>query len=318
LPTPTSLVKDGICNIILQFWKATVRWDDLRCFIVVAEAGTLSAGAKRLGLSVATTGRRIDALEAALGLRLIDRSPNGAAVTAKGRRILAVVSAGADQLEQVARVAASLRQGDWSEPVRISATEPVVSEILAPAVPKLWSVDPSIRIQLRSSAEVASLSRREADIAIRLFPPTGDSLYVRKLPQLPISLYASRGYLRGRPPASIDLSAERLLCFDDTYGAIPETAWIEALGLGDQVVLRTGSTRALLKAAMAGAGIAPLPDLFAARETNLVRLPMAKPIPARTPWMVVHRDLRAVRQIRTVKTWIVRSFRQAHELLPAK
>src|SRR5262245_33202228 len=108
----------------------TMRWDDLRCFVAVAEAGTLSAGARQLGLSVATTGRRIDALEAALGLRLIDRSPGGAAVTAEGRRILAVASAGADHLEQVARVAVALRQGDWSEPVRISATEPVVSDIL--------------------------------------------------------------------------------------------------------------------------------------------------------------------------------------------
>jgi DNA-binding transcriptional LysR family regulator len=295
-----------------------VRWDDLRCFVAVAESGTLSASAKRLGLSVATIGRRIDALETALGLRLIDRSPDGAAVTAKGRKILAIVSAGADQLEQAARVAAALRQGDWSEPVRISATEPVASEILAPALPMLWSVDPSIRIQLRSSAGVASLSRREADIAIRLFNPTGDSLYARRLPQLPISLYASRGYLKGRSPASIDLSAERLLCFDDTYGAIPETVWIDLLGLGGQVVLRTGSTRALLKATLADVGIAPLPELFAARETSLVRLPMAKPIPARAPWMVVHRDLRAVRQIRTVKAWIVKAFHRAVVLKPER
>jgi DNA-binding transcriptional LysR family regulator len=293
-----------------------VRWDDLRCFIAVAEAGTLSAGAKRLGLSIATTGRRIDALENALGLRLIDRSPDGAAVTAKGRKILAIASAGADQLEQIARIAAALRQGNCSEPVRISATEPVASEILAPALPKLWSTDPTIRVQLSSAAEVASLSRREADIAIRLFDPTGESLFVRRLPQLPISLYASRNYLKGRPAASIDLSAERLLSFDDTYGAIPETVWIDSLGLGEQVIFRTGSTRALLKATLAGSGIAPLPELFAAREASLVRLPLPKPIPARTPWMVVHRDLRAVRQIRTVKAWIVKSFRQAIELRP--
>ena len=290
-----------------------MRWDDLRCFVAVAKTGTLSAGAKQLGLSVATTGRRINALEVALGVRLIDRSPDGAAVTAEGRKILAVASVGAARLEQIARVAAALRHEGWSEPVRISATEPVVSEILAPALPMLWSVDPRIHVQLRSSAAVASLSRREADIAIRLFDPTGDSLYVRKLPRLPISLYASRGYLKGRPPASLDLSAERLLSFDDAYGVIPETAWIEALGLSNRVVLRTGSTRALLNATLAGAGIAPLPELFAARQASLVRLPTVRPIPARTPWMVVHRDLRAVRRIRTVKTWIVKSFRRALE-----
>jgi DNA-binding transcriptional LysR family regulator len=101
------------------------------------------------------------------------------------------------------------------------------------------------------------------------------------------------------------------LGFDESYGAIPETAWVEALGLDHRVVLRTGSTRALLQAALAGAGIAPLPELFAAREPSLVRLPAPKAIPARVPWLVVHRDLRAVRQVRTVKAWIVAAFREA-------
>src|SRR5260221_1405109 len=115
-----------------------MQWDDLRCFIAVADAGTLSAAARRAGLSVATVGRRLDAFEAALGLRLVDRSPDGAELTGSGRKVLTLARAGADQLSQIERMATALRQGEWSNPVRITATEPIVSEVLAPALPMLW------------------------------------------------------------------------------------------------------------------------------------------------------------------------------------
>jgi DNA-binding transcriptional LysR family regulator len=288
-----------------------MQWDDLRCFIAVADAGTLSAAARRVGLSVATIGRRLDALEAALGLRLADRSPEGAALTGSGHRVLALAQAGADQLVQIERVAAALRRGEWSDPVRITATEPIVSEILAPALPALWRSDPRIRIELQSSTEVARLASREADIAIRLFEPKGDSLFIRKLPVLSMSVYASRLYLGGRAADEVDLGRERLLSFNDSYGRIPETTWIETLGLEGRVAFKTSSTRALLKAVSAGAGLALLPDLFARRVPGLVPIPMAKALPSRTPWLVVHRDLRRARHLRPVRAWIVQSFKTA-------
>jgi hypothetical protein len=125
------------------------------------------------------------------------------------------------------------------------------------------------------------------------------------------SLTHGRLYLGGRGPDKIDLGRERLLSFNDSYGRIPETTWLEALGLEGRVAFRTSSTRALLNAAMAGAGLALLPDLFARRAAGLVAIPVAKALPSRTPWLVVHRDLRAARRLRTVRAWIVQSFRTA-------
>jgi len=126
-----------------------------------------------------------------------------------------------------------------------------------------------------------------------------------------MGLYASTAYLRNRDPSAIDLSNERILAFNESYGDIPEIEWISTLELANRVVLRSSSTRALINAATAGAGIALLPDLFASGVRTLVRLTTTFTAPVRTPWLLVHRDLRKVEQLRTVRTWIVNAFQTA-------
>lgn len=288
-------------------------WDDLRCFVAVATAGTLSGGAKQLAISVPTIGRRLDALEASLGIRLVDRSPAGIQLTKSGIEILALAQAGASHFDEIHRVAAALRMADWPDPVRVSATEPIVSDILAPSVHLLFRADPNIRIDLQSATENARLASREADLAIRLSRPKGDSLVARKLAALPMSLYASRSYLRDRDPTAVDLLRERILAFNESYGQIPEIEWISDLGLGARVVLSTSSTRALVNAVRAGAGIALLPDVFARNTDDLVKLKSKVMMPVRTPWLLVHRDLRSVKQLRVVRSWIVRAFEIARD-----
>lgn len=285
-----------------------MHWDDLRCFVAVAAAGTLSGGAKRLAISVPTIGRRLVALEAVLGIRLVDRSPVGIRLTKSGIEILALARAGASHFDEIDRAAAALRMTDWPDAVRVSATEPIVSEILAPSVHLLFRADPNIQIDLQSAAEIARLASREADLAIRLSQPKGDSLVAQKLPALPMSLYASRTYLHDREDSAIDLSNERILAFNESYGDIPEIKWISDLGLGGRVVMSTSSTRALVNAVSAGAGIAIIPDVFARGIGNLVRLKTKVAMPVRTPWLLVHRDLRNVKQLRIIRAWIVRAF----------
>ena len=108
-------------------------------------------------------------------------------------------------------------------------------------------------------------------------------------------------------PAALNLARERLLLYDDSYGKIPELLWLREADLAGAVWMRTASTRALLRAAVSGARIALLPDVFAARET-LVAIPAPRPIPPRPPWLLVHRDLRALAPIRAVSAWVVATF----------
>lgn len=280
---------------------------DIDLLLRVAQSGSLSGAAKRLGVAVSTVGRRLDALEATLGLRLVDRRMTGVLLTPAGERIAALAEPVAEGLARISRTAAAMRHDSDRESVVVSATEFIISDVLAPALPRLYEARPAIGIVLRSEAAVVSLAGRDADLAVRMSWPEGNSLLAKKLPEQRLGLYASSAYLRGRDPAGLDLRSERMLVYDDSYGRLPELDWIAEAGLETCISMRTGSTRALIAATSAGAGIGLLPT-WAARAETLCEVPAPAEIPTRSPWLVVHRDLRRLPTIRTVHDWIVKAF----------
>ncbi len=283
------------------------RWDDLRGFLHVAEQGSLSAAADALGLSAATLGRRIDALESALKFRLVRRGPDGASLTADGERVLELVRAGAERFGELDRLARHLARDAARPPIRISSTEPMVADVLAPQLPGLLESHPDIRVELEASLELSSLNRGEADIAVRMIRPVGDTLVTRRLAPIRMALFASETYLAGRP-TPVDLHGERLLWYDAAYGDIAENVWLRKQRLEDRVVMRSGSVRALLQAALADLGIAPLP-VFIAQRHELVQVSEIGP-PTRTPWLVFHRDTRNDAAMRAVRNWVVEACRR--------
>lgn len=281
---------------------------DLGDLIAIRDAGTLSAAAKARGVAVSTVSRRIETLETALGLQLVDRRTDGVQLTRDGLAVAEAAAPIAEQMRRVERMAESLRQGVKTVPVRISATEFVISDVLAPALDRLWAMGADFPVHLQSQADVVSLAGRDADLAIRMVRPEGASLYARKLADLRLGLFASAGYLAGREPAEINLQDERMLVYDDSYGRLPELDWVVRHGLTDAIAMRTGSTRGLLAAALAGAGIALLPVAFALRTGALVEIPPPSALPSRQPWLIVHRDLRGLPAIRFAQKWVAEAF----------
>jgi DNA-binding transcriptional LysR family regulator len=284
--------------------------DDLNWLLLVFRSGSLSGAAKLRNVAVSTAARRIAALEAALGLRLLDRRSNGSKLTADGERIAMLAEPVVEGSARLARAAAAMRQGDGREDVRVSATDFVVSDVLAPALDRLWDKHPSISVTLQAQSEVVSLAGRNADIAVRMSRPEGNSLVAKKLPAIGLGLFGSKAYLADKIINSDTLKRERLLVYDDSYGRLPELDWISKLGLETAIALRTGSTRALIAAAKAGAGIALAPSAHA-RAAGLTEVKIALDLPARTPWIVVHEDLRKKPSIRAVHDWIATAFGQA-------
>lgn len=280
----------------------TTDWTDLRCLIAVAEAGSLTRAARTLNISIATMTRRLNSLEGALNLKLVVRSVVGASLTPDGVRVHAFAASGAAEFDQIERIAAALRGGHWTDPIRVSATEPMITDVLAPALPILWQRQPGLVIHMNVSNDIASLDRREADIAVRLARPAGNSLVARRLPNIEFGCFAAASYVGQRDPKKIKLRDERVLAFDDGYGDISELAWIAAAKLDARVCMRTGSTNAQIHAVQSGAGIAMLPVAFP-RRWGLV--PIAGPkIRARACWMVFHRDLSRIAAVREVRDWI--------------
>lgn len=279
---------------------AVVEWSDLRYLLALARAGSLGVAARSLGVATTTVSRRIDALEAALGLRLVERSADGARLTPEGARLVELAAGMEESAAAVQRAASDLR---GTGVVRVSATETVIADLLAPALGALYAERPALRLELRSNASLVSLSRADADLAVRMARPDDSALLVRRLAPITLGLFASRAYLRGRAPEGLTLGEERVLAYDDGYGPIPEVRWVREAGLGPAQGLRTTSTRALLEAARAGVGIALLSRALASRA-GLIEIPAPSPIPPRVPHLLMHRDLRRVPDVRAVADWI--------------
>ena len=274
---------------------------------LIEEECNLGLVARRLNVATSTVSRRIDALEAELGLRLLDRRPSGALLTTEGRRIAALAGPIVDQSAALVRAAEAMADETRARPLVISATEFVVSDLLSPALPSLFRAAPSLSVVLRSQAEVVSLAQREADLAVRMSRPKGDSLIAKRLGEIPLGCFAHPDYLAGRPTDTFALSDHRLLIYDDSYGRMREVDWVAAAGLERAVALRTASTRGLLTAAVAGAGVAILPAFWALRA-GLMPVPTPFVIPPRTVWLLTHRDIRHLPPVRIVHRWIVATF----------
>lgn len=284
-----------------------MNWNNLKYFIATVESGSMTKAGQRLGVSAATIGRHIDTLQDELGVSLMRRGRNGVSLSEAGTVLAKSADNIASQLYDLERQASKLSHGTQSSPIRISTTEPIISEILSPNLSSLFSENPHIKIELLSSTGVANLDHQEADLAIRLFKPEGDTLIAKRLIDIQMACFASSTYLNNRDVNTIDLAQESLLAFSEIYGKIAEVKWINEQSLNNSVALWSSSSKALLEAAKHGLGIA-IVARFLGEKHDLIEVP-AKKIPNRQAWLISHRETRGQADIRLVKRWITSTFK---------
>lgn len=286
-----------------------MNWDDIRIFIIVADSGSLSSAAEALHISIATVSRRIDALEQQLGEQLMSRGRHGITLTPLGLQLLETAAPLRDGFDKMGQFIASIDTPSQHPPVRISATEPIIAEFLAP---HLGALDAGVCVDLISTSSLADLARLDADIAIRMFRPDSPGLFTQKLGVIEMGLFASHAYLAGRAPADIDLQREKLLGLSSVYGDIAEVKWVREQGLSDAVIATSSSTAALIHAATAGVGIV-LGSKVICRGKGLFEIP-SPPVPSRELWLVSHADARKSPNIGKVKSWVSHSIKQALQI----
>lgn len=284
-------------------------WEDVRIFNAVVEAGSFSAAARLLGKTQPTVGRRMAALEAALGERLFDRRPDGFALTAKGAMLVPMAREMAAAADGFARTAASLEER-ISGTVRIAAG-PWASRFLAGCLAELCAELPDVEIEIASGVDFASLSRREADIALRSALPERWRQVARRLrPAMRYAPYAAASFVATHPQARTpDRWAElRWIGYDEGNAHRPTARWLAERLNGHVPALRFSQSTAMFDATVGGAGMCLLP-CFAADAAGLVRL--GEPFEPRRGdafWLVVHADLRTTPRIRAVADAIVALF----------
>lgn len=190
-------------------------WQWWRYFIAIAEHGSLSGAADSLGVSQPTLSRQLLAMETALGNALFDRSTQGLALTEFGMALLEEsqhMQRSANRLQRLAEGQDQTLTGR----VRLSANDLIAHYYLPRILPTFLDAHPELSVEIVVSNDASSLDKRDADVAIRMFPPTQLDLVARHLFDIPLGIFASTAYLDkvGRPTTPEECFNLRVLGYD--------------------------------------------------------------------------------------------------------
>lgn len=237
-------------------------WDDLKVFLSVARNDSLSAAGKALKVDPATVGRRIARLEEECGAPLFSKSPQGYALTDPGQRLVRHAEA-AEQAILQAQEEVSGDTSALSGQIRIGATDGCAAYLLPQVCADIAARHPDLDIQILSLPRVVNLSKREADMAVAVSPPTSARLTVQKITDYKLHLAAARRYLIDHPAIETleDLKQHRII------GYIPDLVFDAELDYGsqlgtDRVQLASNSIAVQLNLIRGGAGIGIVHDFL--------------------------------------------------------
>jgi DNA-binding transcriptional LysR family regulator len=190
--------------------------------------------------------------------------------------------------------------------VRVTTIESFASKIIAPALPAFHARYPGIVIELVSEVRTLNLTRREADLALRIGGPPEGALVARRLGKIAYGIYGSRAYVRGRKGRNaLEPFGEKVIAYDDALAHLPQERWLAQLLPGRRTVFRANTVNALIAVTQAGLGLAALPRFLGDVDPLLARLDLSPPPPARDIWMIVHSELRRSPRVRAVLDFVV-------------
>jgi DNA-binding transcriptional LysR family regulator len=282
-------------------------WSDFEVFLALARGGSHAAAASTLQVDPTTVGRRIQALHEALGAQLFERTATGLRLSETGQRLLPRV----ERMEgEVLAAMRELRGADarLEGSVRITAPDGLVNYVLVPRLAELRRLHPGLEVEVRAEAKVSDLSRREADVALRLSRPKESGLVARRVGSMRFGLYAAQDYLalHGTPRSVAELSEHEFIAFDGGV-ELPQQRWLRDRVAQARNTLRFNTTASVVAACLAGHGIALLPTFAAVHEPRLVALVPRLAGPTRELWVVTHQAIRRNARVAAVSSWLARA-----------
>lgn len=291
-------------------------WGNFPFFLAVARHGTLSAAARELGVDQATVGRRLARLEASADSRLFDRTPDGYRLTNGGREMLAHVETFEHEVVAMQR---QLSGGDTrlEGRVRLAIGEPFSTQFVIPRLDGLRVRHPGIALEVVTGNRTHDLSRREADIALRIAPrPKQPNLVVQRLSDVSIAPYASTSYLarRGLPRKSGDLTGHQVVRYGGELADLPGADWLDKETHGTTTTLTSSSILTVASAIRAGLGIGMLSCYVGDADPTLRRL--APGVVGKSDlYLVFHADLRGNLRVRAVTEYLAEIVERDRDVL---
>ena len=282
-------------------------WNDLRYFLEVVRAGSLSGAARILRTDHATVGRRVMALEQALSQTLFHRSSLGYQLTAKGEALLPL----AEQMEGRA-LDAAVRMGrpeqGLSGKVRLTTPEGFGNHFLARHLAAFALEFPLLQLELVTIQQILSLSQREGDVVVTLAPPRKGQFQTSKLVDYTLRIYASPTYLENAPPIRRreDLRKHPFIGYVEDLIFTKELDYLDEVMPGVTAHLQSSSLFAQVTAVRGGLGLCVLPIYLARGDRHVVEVLPDEITLQRSYWLSAHVELANLPRVRAVRGFIER------------
>lgn len=293
-----------------------MEWNDLKVILAIGRAGTLSGAAKSLGMNHSTVFRRINVIEEKMEVRFFDRLPQGYSMTEAGEAALGTAERIDNEVNGLSRelVGKDLRlQGS----IRVTAPEGVSLRLLRPVFAAFLHEHTDIQIDLVVTGSALKLSRREADLAIRVTSNPPDTSIGRQVCKFGFGVYVSKEYLEVKKNRLPEEHAWVLL--EDASSWFKPAVWKKIFNPNSKVVFRSDSTSAIVNAALDGLGVTPLPCFIGDSEKELVRLDeFQKEIAKENAldlWILMHPDLRHTARVKALMRFIYESLEKEKSLI---
>lgn len=278
-----------------------MEWSDLRIFLAVAREGTLGAAARKLGQSQPTMGRRLRALEEAVGHALFQRTSEGFILTDEGASVLAHAERIEDEALAFERQLAGQDQ-QLEGMLRLSSSDWFGIHILAPAIAEFTALHPRVVIELLTDSRLYSLPRREADMVFRITPFDEPEVISRRLMHIDYGVYLRSGSV---PPRAGDGTGFALVTMDTAFGGMPDAVWLQRVLPKAHIVCRSNNRDVQARLCSLGTGIAVLPRPLGDTLPGVERIQLGEEPPGRDTWVGYHRDLKRLTRLRALLDLVI-------------
>ena len=275
-----------------------MQWDDLRIFLAVARAGSVSGAANRLSVQHSTVSRRLRSLEEQLGTRLIERKKSGSTLTEAGEDLLA----SAARIEAEILEFESNRSGQGAEAagvLQVSAINNMASTVLMPIFAGFSAAYPRIELHVQVSNKFVSLAERDADVAIRLTNAPTDTLFGTRMVTVASAVYGAPDYV-DRLSAG---DADELWLGVECCGF--HRSWTKQACPSGAHNFFVDDTLLTLAALKQGAGLAYLPCFMGDGDPALKRWRAPEAQHDLGLWLLYHRDLRRTQRVRLFREFMM-------------
>ena len=291
--------------------RAMPDWENVRTFLEVAQCGSFRSAACNLAQSMNALRRRINELEAQLGVTLFTRHVDGLRVTSEGEQILAAAQrmegAYFDLVRARQRAVPSL-----AGEIRLAVTEGLGTFWLAPRLPEFQRAYPMLLVDLHCGMRSVDLLRLEAEVAVQLTKPTAADLKMIRLGRLHSMPFAAPSYLQtyGVPASVAELKSRHRIVYqvsEQSGGSEFYQRWFGDVARPGFLAVRTNSSTAHAAAIANGAGIGWLVTYGAALGTKMVPIDLDLRS-TRDVWLTYHADAGRIPRVRHVIDWLVDCF----------